>query len=137
MKSSDAKSIPVDERKYMSDLHFENEVWKRDLEFYGSELTFLEERLGELLNRNTKVEVTSKVEQFQNKFIRHREVLDELRHDIRIEEDGFVKAVEEQPIAIDHKYFRDHKEMRERMDTEREIYAEMKKDFMRFLGTWL
>jgi hypothetical protein len=44
--------------------------------------------------------------------IRQKEVLDELRHDIKIHEHNLASFAEEHPIAVDHVYFTDHLDFR-------------------------
>ncbi|MFT4568448.1 MAG: hypothetical protein ACI9FN_003417 [Saprospiraceae bacterium] len=67
---------------YIDDLHFEHKLWKSQLEFQRDELKVFTHRLEEVVVRWTDKDVLSKVEHFQNVFIRHNEVIDTLIHDI-------------------------------------------------------
>ena len=118
---------------YISDLHFEHSSWNNDLAFQRDELTIFEKRLEEVAPRYTRVEVLSKVEQFQNKFIRHFEVIDTLQHKIKVHENHLSVFATSHPIAVDHVRFNDHGSFRGEIETQIEMYKDLKKDFLRFL----
>ena len=87
----------------------------------------------EVASRWTTNEVMVKVEHLQNNFLRHNEVIDTLRHDINSHEHELVKFVEEHHIALDHVHFKDHTAFRDKVETQRKLYAELKTEFLRFL----
>ena len=122
---------------YMSDLHFEHKVWLSSMAFYKDEIEIFRHRLAEVMNKNNKIEVTSRVESYQNKFIRQREVIDQLVHDINKDEDALIKDVKENPVASDHRFYPDHSTLRNRMESFDHIYKELKSEFMRFIATWM
>jgi hypothetical protein len=119
----------------IQELHFEHALWLKELDFFEGELKFFENRLSDLVMRYRSVEVLAQLEQFQNQFIRQKEVLDKLMRDIR---------VHEQRISLKLRNGRDinmplldeHSEMRGRMSDFRKIYAELKEKFFRFLTKW-
>jgi hypothetical protein len=119
---------------YIGDLHFDHMEWINGLQFYKEELAIFERRLEEIVSRNNKTEVLAELEHFQNQFIREREVIDELRHDIKAGENVLAKEAKEHPIAINHRYFTDHTELRDRFQTFEKIYRELKAEFHRWLG---
>lgn len=121
-------------RKYIGDLHFDHMEWLNALRFYKDELGIFENRLEDIVRRNTHGEVMAELEHFQNQFIREREVIDELRHDIKQHENLIEKEAKEHPVAIDHRYFTDHVELRDRMETYEKIYRELKSDYNRWLA---
>lgn len=118
---------------YLSDLHFEHRQWTKELQFWQDEIATFQHRLEEVVVRWTDTDVLAQAEQFQNQFIRHREVIDELLHDISTHEQELSTFAEEHVIAIDHQHFGDHTKHRERMDTQRKIYHELKQNFFAFL----
>ncbi|HPK10912.1 MAG: hypothetical protein KDC16_07590 [Saprospiraceae bacterium] len=118
---------------HIDDLHFEHVAWKNELAYQRDELKSFEHRLEEVAPRYTDKEVLKKVEHFQNQFIRHFEVLDILDHDINVHEDELSSFAKEHPVAVDHVQFHDHKDVREKVETQREIYQELKDEFLRFL----
>ena len=119
---------------YLSDLHFEHEQWLKELVFWEDEIGLYNKRLGEIVVRYTDSSVKAELEHFQNQFIRHDEVIDILKHDIRKHESQLVKYASEHPVAIDRVHFEDHTGLRERMDTQRKIYADLKDEFYQFLN---
>ena len=130
-------SIGVTERRYMADLHFEHEMWIRALNFYTDELKIFEDRLAEVSSKNTDHEVKAQVERFQNQFIREKEVIDILLHDIKAHEETLVEYAKEHPIAVNHVYFENHSGLEDRMATFNKIWKELRSDFMRFLSEWM
>lgn len=121
-------------RKYIGDLHFDHMEWLNALRFYKDELGIFEHRLEDIVRRNTHGEVMAELEHFQNQFIREREVIDELRHDIKQHENLIEKEAKDHPVAVDHRYFTDHVELRDRMETYEKIYRELKHDYSRWLA---
>lgn len=121
-------------RKYIGDLHFDHMEWLNALRFYKDELGIFEHRLEDIVRRNTHAEVMAELEHFQNQFIREREVIDELRHDIKQHENLIEKEAKDHPVAVDHRYFTDHVELRDRMETYEKIYRELRHDYSRWLA---
>ena len=122
---------------YLSDLHFEHQTWKSELTFQKDELETFNSRLEEVVPRYTETTVLAHSEQFQNQIIRHNEVLDELIHDINAHEHTLSEYAKDHPVAIDHVHFDDHGGLREKIETQKEIYAAFKKKFFRFLTKYM
>lgn len=123
--------------KYLGDLHHDHMMWLNTLQFRKEETTILEHRLQEIAARNTKQEVTAEVEHFQNSFIRQRELIDELRHEINAHESELEHEVMVKPVSVEHRYFLDHGNLRGRMKTFEKLYMELKDDFYDWVGKWL
>lgn len=121
----------------LSDLHFEHTTWLNALAFYKDEIGIFERRLEEIASRNTAAEVMAQLEHFQNQHIREREVIDELRHDIKAHENTLEQEAREHPVAIEHRYFTDHSSLRERMVTFEKLYRELKDEFHRWVAQWM
>ena len=124
-------------RAYIGDLHHDQREWLNALTFYKEDITILEHRLEDIVRRNNKPEVMAQVEHFQNQFIREREVIDELRHDIKQEENVMEKEMKDHPVAIEHRYFKDHTELRDRFQTFEKLYRELKQEFQQWLVQWM
>ena len=122
---------------YISDLHFEHRIWLSELKFRKEEINIFEKRLGEIVVRNSDKNMLAKLEQFQNQFIREKEVIDELRHKIKEHENHLAHYAHEHPVAIEHQHFGDHKQLRNEMKSFREIYFVLKEDFFRYLNEWM
>ena len=120
-------------RVHLADLHTEHMLWLNSLTFYKEEIGILEKRLEDVANRNTHTEVLAQLEHFQNQYIREREVIDELRHDVKQHENMLEKEVKDHPVAVEHRLFQDHTGLRERMDTFERLYKDLKKELFRWL----
>lgn len=131
---SETTRIP---KKHIDELHFEHRVWVNNMKFYLDELLIFENRLSEISVRNTKMEVTSQIEHFQNQFVRQREVAQQLISKCNDHEKFLTNQSKEHPIAIDHVLFADHTKLRDEVTIYDKIYRELKRDFMNFLTRWM
>lgn len=119
----------------LNQLHFEHSLWSNELSFYKDELKLLNNYLEEIASKNTKHDVMVEVEQFQNRFIRQKEVLDTLLHDINEHEQLVLHAFQNlNPIQATKSKFEDHAALRESIDTFKKLYAELKLEFFKFLN---
>ena len=124
-------------RKHIDELHFEHRLWTNNMKFYNDELTIFENRLEELVQRNTKIEVTSQIEHFQNQFIRQREVAEGLISKCGDHDKFLANQAKDHPIAIDHVLFADHTKLRDEVEMFDKIYKELKGEYMSFLRKWM
>ena len=120
--------------KHIGDLHFEHQVWLNTLQFCKDEITIFERRMGELAERNTDKTLLAELEHFQNQYIRQREVIDVVRHDIEQHENFLEKESKEHNTAIDRRSFADHTELRSQMETFEKLYRELKDEFYRWVS---
>lgn len=118
----------------IGDLHLDHNEWLNALRFYKDELLIFERRLEEVVRRNTKQDVLAELEHFQNQFIREKELIDALRHDIRKRENELEKEHRDHPVAIEHRWYRDHLDVRDRFATFERLYADLRAEFRRWLG---
>jgi hypothetical protein len=124
-------------RKHINQLHFENKLHFNQLAFYKQEIEIFKHHIEDIISRNTKTEVTAKVEQFQNQFIRQLEVNDELRHKLNEHEGTLVNYAKENPVAINHVLFDDNDALAAEVARYTELYTEMKNNFYAFLSEWM
>ncbi|SDF02830.1 hypothetical protein SAMN05421636_11016 [Pricia antarctica] len=120
-----------------SDLHFEHTQWRSELLFWEDELKTFNNRLEELVIRWTNKDVLAQLEHFQNQFIRHGEVIDTLQHDINVHETNMAAHNEKGEDVINVLLAKNHIAFRERMETQRKIYGDLKKEFYRFLSRFM
>ena len=119
-------------------LHLEYQLWIRELLFYKEEIRIFENHLEDLLQKNTKNDVPAQVEHFQNQFIRHKEVIDHLKHDLHVSERQLAAFTRElsgdglESIKMDN-----HTRLRDEVFVFRKIYTELKHDFRRFELIWM
>ena len=122
---------------YISDLHYEHRLWRNELAFYKEELEILENRLKEIISKNTAHEVEANVDSYQNRFDLQRDHVSDLKHRIKKHEKFLADYAEQHPIAVDHVHFKDHTELRTDMERFRDLYYELKKEFNRFAVKWM
>ena len=121
------------EKKHIPELHHEHQDFMSAINFYRDDIKALTARLEEVVGKNTKTEVTSKIEHFQNQFIRQLEVADELEHEIKVHEMLLAENVSSNPVAYDHILVDDHKSLRSDMELFRKVYEELRKEFNKFI----
>lgn len=127
-------TTPTSEKRvHIADLHSDHTLWLNTLAFCKQEIGILERRMEEIVTRNTRADVLAELEHFQNQYIRQREVIDELTHELKQHENELAREAKEHPIAIDHRLFVDHGAQRDAMFTFEKIYAELKAEFMQWL----
>ncbi len=123
----------TEKRVHLQDLHSDHQLWLNTLRFCKDEIVIFEHRMEDIAKRNTVSDVMAELEHFQNRYIREREVIDELRHDIKQHENHLQKFAIEHPVALDHVLFTDHTDLRDRLSTFEKLYHELKSEFMRWL----
>ncbi|MFN4082879.1 MAG: hypothetical protein ACK4K9_04550 [Bacteroidia bacterium] len=124
----------MDNRKHMADLHNENANWIDSLNFYKDQIETLTNRLGEVAVKYTDKEISAQIEHLQNQLIRQKEVLDELKHEIKLDDKALAENAKDNPVASDHRLFADHPELRDKVATYEKLFKELKEEFDRFLS---
>jgi hypothetical protein len=122
---------------YNSNMHFEHKHWKDELAFRKDELKSFNNRLSELVTRWTDKDLLALLEYYQNEFILHLGVIEDLQDTIEEHEtciDGQSKIGTD---SIDKQLAKKHIEFRNRLETQRYIYGELKKEFFRFLENFM
>ncbi|WP_245615961.1 hypothetical protein [Flagellimonas lutaonensis] len=127
----------MEEIFYNSDLHFEHQHWRSELAFWKDELRSFKNRLQEMVTRYTDKEVLVRLEHFQNEFILHGGVIDDLQETIEKHETNMAGQSKMGQQAMDTALMKKHLEFRNRIETQREIYANLKKEFFRFLTEYM
>ena len=72
---------------FSNDLRYDHNIWENELNFYKRELSIFETRLVEMLNRKPSRDLLRELEQYQNQFIRQKEVVDNVNHKIHLYDD--------------------------------------------------
>ena len=122
---------------FNSNMHFEHVQWRRELFFWEDELKSFKNRLSELVMRYTAKDVLAKLEHYQNEFILHGGVIDDLLEDIEAHEIRIAAQTKAGQDVLDTVLVKKHLEFRNRIETQRRIYGELKKDFYRFLTDYM
>jgi hypothetical protein len=124
----------MEKREHMGDIHQNMITWIKQVDFCKDELGSWQNRLDEVASRNTDGEVLKNVEHFQNQFILQREVIDILRHDLKLADAELAKNAMENPIASDHRLFDKPEGLQDRVETFEKIYGALKQEFEKFLS---
>lgn len=122
---------------FNSDLHFEHKQWRRELLFWEDELKSLQNRLNELVLRWTDKEVLAQLEHYQNQFIIQENAIDELEDHINLHEINISEQLKKGKDVLDLQMVKKHIEFRNLMDTQRNLYSELKGNFFRFLTKYM
>ncbi|MEY2904594.1 MAG: hypothetical protein RJA52_610 [Bacteroidota bacterium] len=112
--------------------HEEHLNWIKELKFYEDELQIFERRLAEVMGNKSNKEMFPGVEQFQNQFVRQKEVLDELKHEINIHEQNLSELLKNGDTDSWGGTVQ-HKQIADRMETFKRLFKEMKDEFYPFL----
>ena len=114
-------------------LHHEYTIWIQELNFYKEELSLYVHNLALLLRNTYDRSITTQAEQYQNQFIRQKEVIDELKHRLGISErqlKAFVLQV--QGMGLSSIKMDNHPNLRTDMQTFRKLYTDLKKAYRKF-----
>lgn len=112
----------------------ENKTWNRLLEFFKQENTFLKNRLAEVVDHSTDKEFLALAEQFQNKFVLKDVYIDELRHDINVQEQELDKSTTTIP---DNKLIKRQEKLRNEMEYFEKEFNNLKNEFNKYLSSVL
>lgn len=117
--------------------HEDNKEWANSLSFYKHEIKIMENRLGEIVMKNTSKDALAQVEHFQNQLIIQKDHSDRINHDININNDVISAEIEKNPTAIDHRSMPDHESLRNRIITFETGFNSLKKELNIFLSKYL
>ncbi|MCK0159140.1 hypothetical protein [Allomuricauda sp. F6463D] len=120
-----------------SDLHFEHKQWKSELDFWKDEIKSFKNRLSELASRWTDKDVLAQLEHYQNEFILHSGIIEDLQVAIEKHEMNISGHSDENHESLDVAMVKNHLKFREKMETQRQIYADLKKEFFQFLSKYM
>lgn len=118
-------------------LHLDHRLWDNELKFYVDEVKIFEGYLEGFVKKMEPEhrDLMADLEHFQNQFIRQKEVLDELGHDIRLNDQKLSKEIQGGVRLSDESKIQ-HQQMKERMETFRKIYRELKTEFYGYMIKW-
>jgi hypothetical protein len=114
-------------------LHGEYQLWIAELNFDIELIKIFEGHLAYIASRNSSKKLSAHIEQFQNQFIRQREVIDELKHDLNISEKQLAAFVRDMAnVGFDNERLDNHPELRERFLTFHNLFEDLKTRFRHF-----
>ena len=106
----------------------ELQTWKRELSSTKEEIKSFERELAGLASHSHNRDIFPHIEHFQNNFIRQKEVIDELRHDIPDSQ----RRLESLFSSNTSGEYDIHTELTDRMDMFRKLYHELREKFQQF-----
>lgn len=108
--------------------------WLAEIDFYKVELAKMQRQLEDFLPTFYKASFAAMVERFQNRFIRQREVIDILRHDVKQHENDIQRLQTNPTPELRDKVSRIHMRLRGDMNTFVDLFVELERDFSDFLA---
>ncbi len=120
---------------YLSDLKFNLDVWKRELNFHKTEMDEFEEKLGDISIRNLGADAMIPLESFQNKILREREVIGQLIQRIR-KKNKKIETVN-MDENIDGVLKNQQSLLRDDMKTYIKLHYQLKEQMMDYFLQWL
>ena len=115
-------------------LHLLCQDWTRTLQFYKTEIPYFKKRLVEISSKNTGEEIRKEIEHFENEFIVLNEDLDQLQHNVNLQQDAAMKSATEKPLFINVRNAQVDDNLGELIDSFEVEFAKNKKAFYRFLS---
>ena len=116
----------------------ELQSWKQELSSIKEEILQFENKLADLTRSHLSKDRLAQIEHFQNGFIRQKEVIDELRHDLPDSKSKQESIFRNRSwMHEEENWESSSQDLDGRMDTFRKIYIEFKRDFQRFQRDWM
>lgn len=112
----------------------EHLTWLKHLDFYKTQLNVMDKELMGFAKESSSKKVAPKVEQFQNQFIRQREVIDLLRHNVKQHENEIERMTRFALEYLRDRVTKDHYVLRGEYNRFVELFIEMEQDFHDFLA---
>lgn len=112
----------------------EHLTWLKHLDFYKAQLGLMETELSDFARESSSPKVAPKVEQFQNQFIRQRDVIDTLRHNVKQHENEIERMTRFALEYLRDRVTRDHYVLRDEYNRFVELFIELEQDFHDFLA---
>ena len=117
---------------FSNDLRYDHHIWENELNFYKNELGIFEDRLTDMVQRDPSNQLLRELEQFQNQFIRQKEVVDELNHKIHLydELNGIPAKI---MLGKESQEISKHKNLEDDLQINRRLYFDLRNRFNLYL----
>ncbi|MEM8522020.1 hypothetical protein [Flavobacterium sp. PL12] len=123
--------------KTIYELHEEHKTWLNKLLFYKDELFIMENRISEIAEKNTSIEVRTIIDYFYNQISIQKEEIDFIKHDINSHEAFLEDALRKNHNSIQNDKFLDHKKHRESVTIFEKLFRELREELIEFLSKWM
>jgi len=128
----------MDTRTSFTQAHLENKLSANELEFYRDEINIYQIHLEDAIARNTSLQQSDKADHFQNQFARHKDFIDQLENElIAAEQQMATYAQTDTTTDLDEVIVADHFQFKERMESFKREYQNLKNNFKRFEAEWM
>jgi len=107
------------------------------LDFYSSDIKFLEKLLTEVLEKNNHYEVKNESEHFQNQFIIQQKNIDDLRSKILINKHEAALEAKVHAGKVDERLVTDINQLKREEKQIEKTLEEIRKAFKEFVAKWL
>jgi hypothetical protein len=114
--------------------HLICEDWKRELDYFKSEIAYLRKRLEEVAMKNTGKEILMEVEHFENKFRIMSIHVDELRHDVNLKNKALLAEAGLKPQYINVKMIESDEALLDHMNDTSSDFHNTKHEYYKFLS---
>jgi len=120
---------------YLSDLKFNLDTWKRELKFHKDEMDTFEDKLEEIASREFNTRALKPLENFQNRIMIEKDVIQKLIHRINNKLKNINKADFNE--SIDGKLQNEQHTLRDDMRTYIKLHYDLKEEMMNYFLQWL
>ena len=110
----------------------ENITWKRMLDFFNQENSYLKNRLSEVVDRATDKTLISTAEHFQNEFILNDECIQDIGKDIKVQEKSLQLTLAQKKLP-DPKACKMQDKLRNEMFYLEKEFSKLKNEFNQYL----
>ena len=117
--------------------HEENTEWINKLNFYKDEIKIMTGRLEEIASKNSSDDALAEVERFQNQLIIQRNNIDNISHEVKMNEEALIEEIKENPVAVDHRKVEYHAKEQDLVDSFEKNFNDLRDDFNRFSTKWM
>ncbi len=112
-------------------------TWRRVLEFFKDENSYLKTRLSKVVDQHTDKNFLELAEQYQNNFILKDDYINELRHEINFQESK-LKEIIEADLKIPNKMVLNKQtKLRNEIEFLEKEFTKLKNEFNKYLDTIL
>ena len=115
----------------------ENKTWSRSIDFFKQENNFLKTRLSEVVDQKTEKDFLALAEHFQNRFIVKDEFMDELKHDINVQDRMLKENISAVINSMNDRLAKKQDKLRNEMEYLEKDFAQLKNEFNKYLATVL
>ena len=119
---------------FSNDLRYDHNIWENELNFYKKEIGIFENRLVEMLSRKPTRDLLRELEQYQNQFIRQKEVVDQVNHKIHLYDDELKGIPAEIMLPLESREISKHRELEDDIHITRKLYFDLRDRFSAYLA---